>query len=199
MPIFSFLAKNAALAAMTPAVLSLHTAYDGAGGNEVVGGTPAYARVPVTWLPPVNGTMSINGTYQFDVPATTVAWVGMWDAFAGYLGMVPAGGDAERPFAVDDLVADTLKSAAHGFILNDTLVAWGGSAGFLPAGLAEGVVYYVVTVLPDSLQISDVLGGAPVTMAVTGNGFLQRIMPVTYVSQAVFPLSALTLDATIAG
>lgn len=65
------------------AFLSLHTADPGTtGASEVTGGSPAYARQPVTWSAPTNGV--ITGSANFDVPAgTTVVSVGVWSAASG--------------------------------------------------------------------------------------------------------------------
>lgn len=59
---------------------ALYTTAPGAtAGTEVTGGTPAYARQPVTWGAPTNGVMTAQVT--FDVPAgTTVVGAGVHDA-----------------------------------------------------------------------------------------------------------------------
>lgn len=199
MPLFSLSAKNSMLNSFTVATLSLHTAYDPGGANEVVGGTPAYVRLPVTFSAASAGQKSLTGApYTFDIPATTVAWIGMYDAFGGFLGMTPNGGAALNPFVVDDLVVDTLKAAHHGFVVTSTLVVWAGSAGFLPVGLAEGTIYYVVATTPNTLQVSATPGGLAIALATIGGGFVQGIIPVTSATQSTFPVTALLLDATVA-
>ncbi len=61
---------------------SLHSAYPATSGNEINGGSPAYARKAITWATPASGAMALNGTLPtFDVPAgATVAAVGFWSA-----------------------------------------------------------------------------------------------------------------------
>ena len=51
----------------------------GSAGTEVSGGSPAYARKPITWT---NGSAGITtGTVTFDVPpSTTAVAVGLYDA-----------------------------------------------------------------------------------------------------------------------
>jgi hypothetical protein len=50
-------------------------------GDEVSGGTPAYARKAITWAAASGGSMAANGTLPvFDVPACTVAFVGIYSA-----------------------------------------------------------------------------------------------------------------------
>lgn len=65
--------------------VSLHTADPGAtGANEVVGGTPAYARKALTWTNGAADGTTTAATVTFDVPATTVTYVGIWsDAVGG--------------------------------------------------------------------------------------------------------------------
>jgi hypothetical protein len=62
--------------------LSLHTDTVGSGsGNEVTGGSPAYARKSVTWNAASSGNLDNSNTSVFDVPAgTTIRRVGFFDA-----------------------------------------------------------------------------------------------------------------------
>lgn len=53
------------------------------GANEITGGSPAYARQACTFAAASGGSMALNGTEQFDVPATTVAYIGLWSASSG--------------------------------------------------------------------------------------------------------------------
>jgi hypothetical protein len=81
-------AKNLMLDALTDPTtgvdyISLHTADPGATGtNEVTGGSPAYARLNITWAAASGGSVSENtGTDPvFDVPAGTITHLGLWDA-----------------------------------------------------------------------------------------------------------------------
>lgn len=59
---------------------SLHTAIPGStGSDEITGGTPAYARIPLTWNPAATGAKTLLNTPTFNVPPlTTVAYVGLW-------------------------------------------------------------------------------------------------------------------------
>lgn len=64
--------------------LSLHTTDPAtAGGSELAGGVPAYARKAVTWAAAANGTAAIAAGVTFDVPTgVTITHVGMWTAAA---------------------------------------------------------------------------------------------------------------------
>ena len=59
---------------------SVHTADPGTtGASEVTGGTPAYARKPLTWTAGTTGTGTASATY--DIPSgITAAWGGIWSA-----------------------------------------------------------------------------------------------------------------------
>lgn len=77
--------ENGALGAVNTAThLSLFSTAGGAtAGTEISGGSPAYARKPVTWNGgAVDGT--VTGTATFDVPSgATVAGFGMHTAVTG--------------------------------------------------------------------------------------------------------------------
>lgn len=67
--------------------ISLHTADPGTTGtNEVSGGSPAYARLPVTWAD-ADGSANVSATntpLSFDVPgSTSVSYIGFWTALTG--------------------------------------------------------------------------------------------------------------------
>jgi hypothetical protein len=73
---------------------SLHTdAVGGGSGNEVSGGSPAYARQGVAWGAASGGDLDLTGTEVFDIPSgTTVRRVG----FFGHLtNATPYYGDAD--------------------------------------------------------------------------------------------------------
>jgi len=53
-------------------------------GTEVTGGSPAYARKAITYAAANAGSMAANGTLPvFNVPACTVAYVGIYSASTG--------------------------------------------------------------------------------------------------------------------
>lgn len=73
--------RNVAHAAIAQTYASLHTADPSTtGANEVTGGSPAYARKAINFGAASAGSMASSSTPVFDVPATTVAYVGFWDA-----------------------------------------------------------------------------------------------------------------------
>lgn len=75
--------KNVGLDAIASAIgyLSLHTNAVGSGsGGEVTGGSPAYARKATVWGAAATGTVSLTNQPVFDVPAVTVARIGLFSA-----------------------------------------------------------------------------------------------------------------------
>lgn len=89
-------ALNLMLDALAAAIthVSLHSGAVGSGsGNEVTGGSPAYARQAVAWGSAASGNIDMTGTEVFDVPAAqTITRVG----FFGHLtNATPFYGDAD--------------------------------------------------------------------------------------------------------
>lgn len=80
-------AKNYALdqlAANKWKYFSLHTADPGSSGtSEITGGSPAYARKLASWNAAASGALTSSATVNFDVPASTVAYLGLWDSLTG--------------------------------------------------------------------------------------------------------------------
>lgn len=79
--------KNVALGGLAAVAgfASLHTANPNpSGGNEVTGGSPAYARKAITWNTPNAGNLDSSNAPVFDIPAgTTVTHFGLWSAATG--------------------------------------------------------------------------------------------------------------------
>lgn len=64
--------------------VSLHTdAVGGGSGNEVTGGSPAYARKSITWNAAAAGNLDSSNTPVFDVPAGTIRRVGFFSLATG--------------------------------------------------------------------------------------------------------------------
>jgi hypothetical protein len=75
--------KNTALdAVVTGVYVSAHTADPGiTGASEVSGGSPAYARKSISFSAASSGSKASSSSPVMDIPAaTTVAYLGFWDA-----------------------------------------------------------------------------------------------------------------------
>lgn len=176
---------------------SLHTAYSTTGTNEVNGGSPAYARKALTWGAAASGAKAISSGVTFDVPAaTTVRWVGLWDAVTAgnFLGMTPNGGGIPQGFVVPDISNDVLECVAHGFANGDSVVVWAVPGDPLPTGLAEGTVYFVTNATTDDLTLSATSGGATINITAIGAGFLQKIIPEVFGAQGTHTVSTATMS-----
>lgn len=149
------------LAAEGTTHLSLHSAYSSSGDNEISGGSPAYARKAVTWSAPASRGITIAGAVTFDVPASTVAWIGRWTALTGgtFLGMGPVQGD-EKEFSVD-LTTNVVKCVAHGYLDTDQIVFY---AGTVPGGLTEGTIYFVRDKTTDTFKVAATSGGTAIDL-----------------------------------
>ena len=194
MPLADF-AKNLTLDALDESqtngvkYLSLHTAYSATGTNEVTGGSPAYARKAATWNAAATGSKALASNVVFDVPATSVAYIGLWDAVTAgnFLGMIPNGSVAPKLCVLDDTTADTFKCNGHGFSANDAVVFWGPSLG---ASVTAGTTYYVKSPTTNTFKISATSGGADVDIAAASSGAVQKVIVETFASQGTFTVQA---------
>lgn len=184
------------------AKLSLHFAYDAAGGNEIAGGSPAYARMPVIFSPAFTAQKVMFEPVTFDVPlGTTVAWLGFWTLADGFIGMSPlvteSGSTVPRQFIVDDATTDRLICHTHALADGHQIVIWPGIETLpdLGFGLDEGFAWYVVDALSDSFRISAISGGIAHDFGLAGAGIWQRIGPKSFVAQGTLRVSALTFAA----
>lgn len=180
-----------------------------AAATEATGGTPAYARQPVTWGTPSGGQVTNTGTLTFDLPAGTYGFFTLWNASTGntnnYRGHIPFGGaSAVKGFgSVDgtDLTNNTITSVAHGLANGDRVLFFNVFAESLPTTITEGAAYFVVGTATDTFQISLTLGGAAIDLITTGGElFFQRVVPEVFGAQGQITVaaSALVLDATMA-
>ncbi len=88
--------KNIALDALVAVIshLSLHSAFPATigPGNELAGGSPAYARQAVVWDAASGGAVAMNGTEVFDIESgDTVSAVGLTTALTS--GSIHGGAD----------------------------------------------------------------------------------------------------------
>src|SRR6185436_7145093 len=92
---------HAMLDAVTFDLASLHTAYSASGANEVTGGSPAYARKAITLAAAASRARAASTAPVFDVPATTVRFIGLWTAAGTVFRGMFANGGTEKGFQVD--------------------------------------------------------------------------------------------------
>ncbi len=187
MPAISSSAIGAMLNALAVDTASLHTDFPGlTGANEVSGGAPAYARMPAAFGVAAGGIRSLSGAVTFDVPATTVRWIGFWAA-STFLYYTPNGGGTPKEFIADPAV-DLVRCVAHGYANDDLIVFYGG---VVPGGLVEGTPYYVISSATDSFQVAATVGGAAIDLTSAGGTDVQvcSIVADVYASQGTHQLA----------
>jgi len=201
------LCKNALLDSAVAAGLnttphmSLHTGFPPAGGNELTGGSPAYARQPFTWNAAGSGARSIAASETFDVAAgTTVRSVAVYDALTSGTQKCwsPAGASARRAFAViaADLAGNTIQSPAHGLTTNDRVLFWPTIGAALPTGLSEDTEYFVIAagLTTDVFEVSTTQGGSAVDITAIGDGDVQKYVAEVFAGQGTYQVSTFTVS-----
>lgn len=188
---------NTMLDSITHDSASLHTAYSATGASEVTGGSPAYARKAITIAAAASRARAASTQPVFDVPATTVRFIGLWTSAGSVFRGMFANGGTEKGFQVD-LTNDKILCESHGLVDGDKVVFYGGTT---PTGLTEGTVYFVVgntAADPDTFQASLTLGGAAINL--TGQPAAQckfsKIVEEVFAAQGTFTVSALSFGIT---
>lgn len=179
-------AKNSMLGGLTFTAASLHTAFPGTTGtSEVSGGS--YARV-VPSVGAAAGAVRTAASMAFSVPATTVRWVGFWNA-STFLCCAPNGGSPKEFVATPS--SDTINSPSHGYADTQKIVFYGGS---VPGGLTEGTVYFVRDSTADTFKVAATSGGTAIdiTSAGTGGCMVSAITEDAYASAGTHTISAAT-------
>lgn len=183
--------KNKMLDAETLNSVSLHTAFPGVtGANEVSGGAPAYARKAIVTNAASGGQRLLNAAVTFDVPASTIRWVGFWNG-ATWIGAAPNGGAAPKNFVAVP-ATDTIYSTTHGYADTQKVVFFQGTP---PAGLTEGTVYYVRDSTADSFKVAATSGGVAIDLTAGASFGCQMcaIVEDVYATQGSHTLSSATV------
>ena len=162
--------------------LSLHTDYNATGTNEVTGGSPAYARKAAIWAAAASRAKALSADVTFDVPATTVRWIGRWTALTAgtFLGMGPLQG-AEKEFTVDP-ATDVFRQVAHGYVNTDQVVFYGAT---VPAGLVAGTIYFVRDATTDTYKVAATSGGVAIDITAEPGAacVVSKIVPEVFAAQ----------------
>ena len=194
--------RNAALdgLATVATFASLHTGDPSTtGANEMTGGSPAYARKGITWAASASGQKSNSAACLFDVPASTVAYVGLWSAVTAgtFYGYFPATASGAVPMeATLDATTDAFTSYAHGLTNGQEVLVYDVMGAGLPTGFTEGTRYFVVSATTDTFQLSATSGGAAITVTTSAEVVVQRVLAEVFAAQGQYNLAigALILD-----
>jgi hypothetical protein len=177
-----------------------------AASTEATGGSPAYARVAVTFGAAASGQKTNSGLLTFDVPAGTYGFLTFWNASTGntgteYRGYAPLNGSIKGFGSVDgtDLTNNTITSVAHGLSNGDRVIFYNVFAEATPTTIVEGAAYFVVGAATDTFQIANTSGGAAIDLITTGGEvYFQKVIPEVFGAQGqiTVAIAALVLDAT---
>jgi hypothetical protein len=215
---FNDTAKNAALDGLDESIaagvkfLGVFTASDpGTGstytGTEASGGSPAYARVAVTFGAAASGQKSNTGAVTIDVAAGTYGFIGFFNTSSGnaagnYLGYAPINGSVKGFGEVDStgVTNDTITSSGHGLTTDDRVVLYNVFAESIPAGLTEGTLYFVLAsgLTADVFKVATTSGGAAINITGQGELYFQKVIPEVFASpgQITIAVGQCILDAT---
>lgn len=167
--------RNQLLDATDIADVSLHDGYPGTTqANEISGGSPAYARKPISFASASGGAKASNADITFDVPAgKTIRWIGYSTASTSGSGRAvsPNGADPKE-FAVD-ATANTVWTPGNSYVDGTKVVFYGGTA---PAGLTLGTIYFTRDGSGETCKIAATLGGSAID--ITDEGSTDCIMSV---------------------
>ena len=186
---FTTVSKNAMLDATQLGSASLHSSFPGQTGlNEITGGSPAYARKATTVGAASGEQRTLSSSVAFDVPASTVRWVGFWNnAQSQFQAYAPNGG-SPKEFVVD-LTANTIRSPSHGYADAQKIVFYNGT---VPGALTEATVYYVRDVSGDTFKVAASAGGAAITITSAGSSacLVSTIVEDVYASQGTHTITS---------
>lgn len=168
---------------------SLHSAYPGTtGASEISGGAPAYARKAITINAASGGSRALNAAVTFDVPASTVRWLGFWNAGV-FIACAPNGGATPKNFMAIPST-DTVYSTTHGWSDTQKIVFFGTP----PTGLTEGTTYFVRDSATDTFKVAATAGGVAIdlTAASSFGCVVCAITETVYAAQDTHQLTSAT-------
>lgn len=184
--------KNAMLDGQTINTASLHSAFPGTtGANEISGGTPAYARKAITVAAASGGQRLLSSGVTFDVPASTVRWIGYWNS-STFAFCAPNGGATPKNF-ISIASSDLVYAPSHGYSDTQKIVFFNGTP---PTGLTEGTTYFVRDATTDTFKVAATSGGTAIdlTGAASFGCVVCAITEDVYASQGTHDLSTTTFS-----
>ena len=167
--------------------LALHSADPGEAGDQTTSEVAytGYARVGVVrsavGFTVTGNQVSPAANVDFGActaaPATYAFWtIGTAASGAGkilYRGVIGSNLGGFTALATDTITIPGLAGVA----VNDTIAFFATPGDTLPAGVTEGVVYFVKTLSGNDITISTTSGGATVDITAAGKGRAMRVTP----------------------
>lgn len=198
---FSVLGSNTMLDALGAQALyaSVHSAPPtDAGLFELTGGSPAYARQPVTWSPAALATLPIAAPLLFDIPAaSTTCFVGLWTLLTGgvFLGASPTSmSDVYGAATASNATTGTGLATCpnHGLAANDAVILTPVGGGTMPNPFVIDTLYYVVAdPTTSTFQLSIRKGEFAQNFTTDGRFAFQRVGIDSFSVQGTLTISSL--------
>ncbi len=168
------------------------------GANELTGGS--YARQTIVFGAAASGTASNTAEENWDLTGVTagdVLFVGLFDASTAgnFLWGMPLGGDADTFTALAS--SDVLTSYGHGRANDDRVVLGVAPGSALPTGLSEDTMYWIVTVMTDTFQLSLTMGGGAINFSTDGEGIMFLVDAKAFNAGDTFRIAIGDLDVSI--
>ena len=190
------IADNASVSPLVSIFIAGHSADPGAAGDQTTSeiAYTGYARATVarttggfTVATPASGGASVALVSSASLGACTAGSGTMTHfstgvAVSGVSKVLHRGvfGSRQGPFtgAITGN-ALTIPGAGANFAVNDRIAFYAVNNSTLPTGIAEGTVYFVLTVTGDVLTVSATQGGAAIGISVAGDGMAYRVTPIS--------------------
>lgn len=189
------IADNASASPLTNLPVALHSAFPGLAGDQTTNeiAYTGYGRVNVSrstgWTVTGN-SVSPAAAIPFGActaGSATASFFSVGVNASGASKILRMGVIGSRLGPCTAATSDTIQiPGLTGLAVNDriTFLAVDGSA--LPAGITEGVVYFVLTVSGDAVTVSTTQGGATLDITATGDALAYRVTPIN-ISAGVTP------------
>ncbi len=179
------IADNTATAPLTNIFIAAHTADPGAAGTQATSEAAytGYARATVArttgGFTTAAGVLSLVADASFGACTAGTSTLTHWStgvAVSGATKILDRGvfGSRQGPFTAV-VAGNAITIPAHTMIVNDRVCFYQVAGSTLPTGIADGTVYFVITVSGDVITASTTQGGGAVTLSAAGDGLAFRV------------------------
>jgi hypothetical protein len=176
---------------------ALHTADPGDGGTQATNEVsytgyvrPSAARSSAGFTVSgknVSPAVEVSFGKRTDAASTTALFWSLGTAVSGAGNLILRGAIGAAPRPCTAAANDVVTCPGHGLAVNDRVVFWQYESVGLPAGIVEGVAYWVKTAPDvDTFTVSATQGGATLDLTSAGQGTCQRLTPLV-ITQNVTP------------
>lgn len=185
------IADNAASSPLTNLWAALHTADPGEGGTQSTNEAAytSYARVAVArtsgGLPVTGNSGSPAANIQFPQAtggSETLTYFSLGVAASGASKILWRGPLGAILGSFSAFTDDVIHIPGNTLSVNDRIAFFPSYDSSLPAGLVEGILYFVLTASGDFITVSDTQGGSQTNITVAGSGVVWKMTPIPVTS-----------------